>query len=151
MATFGPVTHTALGTLRVDDRDVRVTLATAPDGVEFVGRLYFAEPGDDGHGIPDRGVVPGRSLEVVVARARELTPDELRLRHRRADAEKRRFHDLRALVSDILSQVRYLNQVGVSMRSGLLDAEGATQELALTEAQMVAVVRQMRAVAGVER
>ncbi len=150
MASIGPVTHTSLGTLRVEDRDVRVTLATAPDGVEFVGRLFFAEPEWTNNGIPDRGVVPGRSLEDVLTRARDLTPDELALRYRRANAEKRRFHGLRHLVGDFLNKVRYMNQVGVSMRSGLLDAEGANQELVLTEEQMIALVRQMRTVAGVE-
>lgn len=150
MANIGPVVHTALGTLRVDDRDVRVTLATASDGVEYVGRLFFAEPEWTNNGIPDRGVVPGRSQDEVLERARVLTPDELLLRYRRANAEKRRFHGLRYLVGDFLNKVRYMNQVGVSMRSGLLDAEGANQELVLTESQMVDLVRQMKNVAGVE-
>lgn len=150
MPSIGPVTHTSLGTIRVEERDVRVTLAAANDGVEFVGRFFFAEPEWTNNGIPDRGVVAGRTLEEVVARARELTAEDLQLRYRRANAEKRRFHGLRHLVGDFLGKVRYMNQVGVSMRSGLLDAEGANGELVLTEEQMIALVRQMRNVAGVE-
>jgi hypothetical protein len=150
MVSFGPITQTPLTTLQIDDREVRVTLHTAPDGIEFVGRLFFAEPGWSNNGIPDRGTVPGRTLEDVLTRARDLSPDELAQRYRRANAEKRRFHGLRFLVGELLNKVRYMNQVGVSMRSGLLDAEGATQELVLTEEQMVQLVKQMRHMAGVE-
>jgi hypothetical protein len=150
MANIGPVIHTSLGVLRVDDRDVRITLASAADGIEIVGRLFFAEPEWTNNGIPDRGIVPGRTHEEVLERAQQLTTDELLLRYRRANAEKRRFHGLRHLVGDFLNKVRYINQVGVSMRSGLLDAEGANQELVMTEEQMIALVRQMKNVAGVE-
>jgi len=45
MPTFGPVTLTPIATITVDDREVRVTLHTAHDGIEFVGRLFFAEQG----------------------------------------------------------------------------------------------------------
>ena len=150
MVAFGPVTQTPLPPLQVDEREIRVSLHTSQDGIEFIGRLFFAEPGWTNHGIPDRGVVPGRTLEDVIARARDLLPDELAQRYRRANAEKRRFHALRHVVGEFLNKARYMNQVGVSMRSGLLDAEGATQELVLTEEQMVALVRQMRHTAGVE-
>jgi hypothetical protein len=150
MVSFGQVTQTPLATITIDDRDVRVTVHTSHDGIEFVGRLFFGEPGWTTHGIPDRGVVPGRTLEDVIARARDLRLEELAQRYRRANAEKRRFHALRRVVSEFLNKVRYLNQVGVGMRSGLLDAEGATQELVLTEEQMVTLVREMRHTAGVE-
>jgi len=38
----------------------------------------------------------------------------------------------------------------VSMRTGMLDADAAQQELELTEEQMVKLVRQMKHLAGVE-
>lgn len=150
MVPFGPVTHTQLTSLQVDGREVRVTLHTAHDGIEFVGRLFFAESGWTNHGIPDRGILPGRTIDAVRTLAEDLRPDELAQRYRRANAEKRRFHGLRQLTLEVLAKVRYLNQVGVSMRTGLLDPEAAAQELDLTETQMLSLVRQMRNLAGVE-
>ena len=50
----------------------------------------------------------------------------------------------------MIAKVRYLNQVAVSVRTGLLDAEAAGQEMDLTEAQMVELVRQAQRVAGIE-
>ena len=150
MLTYGPVTQMPLATLQVDGVDVRVTLHTVTDGIEYLGRLFFAEAGWTNNGIPDRGVVPGRTPADVEARARDLRPEELAQRWRRANAEKRRFHGLRQLTLEFLAKVRYLNQVGVSMRSGLLDPDGAAHELLLTEQQMIDVVRQMRHLAGVE-
>ncbi len=150
MPTFGPVTLTPIATITVDDREVRVTLHTAHDGIEFVGRLFFAEQGWTNSGIPDRANLPGRSIDDVVVLARDLRPEELAQRYRRANAEKRRFHGLRQLTLELLSKVRYMNQVGVSMRTSMLDAEAAQQELELTEEQMVKLVRQMKNLAGVE-
>lgn len=150
MVPYGPVTITPLTSITVDERDVRVTLHTAHDGIEFVGRLFFAEAGWANSGLPDRGIMPGRAIDDVVALARALRPEELAQRYRRANAEKRRYHGLRQLTLEVLSKVRYLNQVGVSMRTGLLDAEAAHQEMELTEEQMVVLVRQMKHLAGVE-
>ncbi|MCE2900427.1 MAG: hypothetical protein ACK6DP_17840 [Gemmatimonas sp.] len=150
MAPFGPVTRCPLTTLHIDGREVQVTLHTAHDGIEFVGRLFFAEPDWPNNGIPDRGTLPGRTVDAVQALADDLRPEELAQRYRRANAEKRRYHGLRQLTLEVLAKVRYLNQVGVSMRSGLLDPEAAAQELELTERQMLALVGQMRNLAGVE-
>ncbi len=150
MVPFGPVTHTPLSTIRVDDRDVRVTLHTAHDGIELVGRLFFAEQGWENSGIPDRGVLPGRSQHDVELLAFDLRPEELVQRYRRANAEKRRFHGLRQLTLELLSKIRYLNQVAVSVRTGLLDRQAASQEMDLTEVQMVELVRQVRNLAGIE-
>jgi hypothetical protein len=150
MVPYGPVAITPLATITVDERDVRVSLHTAHDGIEFVGRLFFAEQGWTNSGIPDRANLPGRSTEDVLIMARDLRPDELAQRFRRANAEKRRYHGLRQITLEALSKVRYMNQVGVSMRTGLLDAEAAHQELELTEEQLVQLVRQMKHLAGVE-
>jgi hypothetical protein len=151
MFQYGTVTHTSVGALDYEGHRYQVTLYTSHDGIEFVGRLWFADDAvPESDGIPDRAVLPGRTEAEVQALAHRLTPDELRQRFRRATAEKRRFHGLRALTMELLDKIRYLNQVGVSMRSGLLDADAAAQELELTEQQMVALVRQAKRLAGVE-
>ena len=150
MVPFGPVTHTPLTTIHVDGRDVRVTLHTAHDGIELVGRLFFAEQEWTNSGIPDRGVLPGRTLHNVEVLARDLRPEELVQRYRRANAEKRRFHGLRHLTLELLSKVRYINQVAVSVRTGLLDGDAARQEIELMEEQMERLVRHVRHLAGIE-
>lgn len=150
MLPFGTVTQSVLSTVDIDERQVRVSLHIVHDGVEFVGRLWFAESTWTNSGIPDRGVFPGRTEGEVLALAHRLRPDELIQRYRRANAEKRRFHGLRRLTMEVLSKIRYLNQVAVSMRSGLLDRDAATQEMLLTEEQMVDLVRQARMLAGIE-
>src|SRR5207245_338322 len=98
----------------------------------------------------DRGALPGRSRDEVVALAQRLTQPELALRYRRAVSERRRFFELRRATEDVLSKIRYLNQVAISMRAGLLDAEGATQELEITEKQLHELVARLRYAAGVE-
>src|ERR1700712_2160320 len=150
MLPFGSVTRTAIATIDVDENRVRVTLHVAHDGVEYVGRLWDANTAWEDTGIPDRGVLPGRTEGEVLALARRLRPDELLQRYRRANAEKRRFHGLRQLTLELLSKVRYLNQVAVSMRAGLLDVDAAQQELELTERQMVELVKQAKVLAGIE-
>lgn len=150
MVPFGPVTQTPLTTIPVDGRAVRVTLHTAHDGIELVGRLFFAEQEWTNSGIPDRGVLAGRTLHEVERLARDLRPEELAQRYRRANAEKRRFHGLRQLTLELLRKVRYMNQVAVSVRTGLLDGEAASQELDLTEEQLESLVKQVRHMAGIE-
>jgi len=150
MPPFGAVSQTCIATIDVDGRPHTVTVRIVHDGVEFVGRLWFADVDWDNSGIPDRGVFPGRTTEEVFALAKRLRVDELEHRYRRANAEKRRFHGLRQLTLEILAKVRYLNQVAVSMRTGLLDRDAAAQEMLLTEEQMVELVRQARMLAGVE-
>jgi hypothetical protein len=139
-----------VATLEVDGRRLAVSVRIIFDGIEHVGRLWFAEESWDDDGLPDRGAFPGRTPEEVVALAKRLTPADLVKRYRRAQAEKRRFHVLRRVTDDILAKIRYLNQVGISMRAGLLDMEGAAQELQLTERQLHELVDRLRPAAGVE-
>ena len=139
-----------IATVQIDDRQLTVSVRIIFDGIEHVGRLWFAEEGWDDDGIPDRGAFPGRSPEEVVALAKRLTPNDLVQRFRRAQAEKRRYHALRRVTDDILAKIRYLNQVGISMRAGLLDVEGAAQELQLTERQLHELVDRLRPAAGIE-
>lgn len=133
-----------------DGRRYNVSVRTHFDGVEYVGRLYFADDAWDDAGLPDRGPLPGRTRDEVLALARRLTPQDLALRYRRAVAEKRRYVGLRRATDDILSKIRYLNQVAISMRAGLLDVDGAAQEIALTERQLHELVDRLRTYAGVE-
>jgi hypothetical protein len=138
----------ALTTIRDHGTPVQVAVDIRHDGIEFIGRLWFTA-GEE-RAIPDRGQLPGRTEADVLALARALRTEELLPRYRRAVAEKRRFHGLRQLTQEILDQIRYVNQVAVSMRSGLLDTEAAVQEMDLTEKALVELVRQVRVVAGIE-
>lgn len=139
-----------LATIESDGRRYNVSCRVVFDGIEYVGRLWFADESWDDLGIPDRGAFPGRTKEECLALARRLTTDELVRRHRRAVAEKRKFHGLRKMTDEILAKIRYLNQVAISMRAGLLDVDGAAQEIDLTEKQLHTLIDQLSAFAGIE-
>lgn len=142
--------QTHIASIDHDGRRYNVSVRTHFDGVEYVGRLFFADEEWDDAALPDRGPLPGRTRDEVLALARRLTPQDLVLRYRRAVSEKRRYTGLRRVTDDILSKIRYLNQVAISMRAGLLDVDGAAQEIALTERQLHELVDRLRAYAGVE-
>lgn len=139
-----------IATIEPDGHKLHVSCRIAFDGIEYVGRLWFADDGWEDSGIPDRAALPGRSHEEVLALAKRLSTNELILRYRRALAEKRRFMQLRKATDEILTKIRYLNQVAISMRAGLLDQEGATQEIELTEKQLHECVDRLKQHAGVE-
>jgi len=150
MATHDDITQPYVATIETEGRRYNVSVRVVYDGIEYVGRLWFADEAWDDLGIPDRGALPGRSREEVIALAKRLAPQELAKRHRRALAEKRRFTGLRKHTDDILAKIRYLNQVAVSMRAGLLDVEGAAQEIDLTEKQLHALIDSLSEHAGKE-
>ena len=137
-------------TLECDGRRLNVTCRIAFDGIEYVGRLWFADESWDDAGLPDRGALPGRTREDSLQLARRLTPQDILLRYRRALAEKRRFVGLRRATDEILGKIRYLNQVAISMRAGLLDSDGAAAEIELTERQLHDIVGKLKAFAGLE-
>jgi hypothetical protein len=139
-----------IATLEYDGRRFNVTCKVMFDGIEYVGHLWFADEAWDDSGVPDRGSLPGRTREETLTLARRLTPQELMLRYRRALAEKRRFTGLRKATEDILEKIRYLNQVAISMRAGLLDSEGAAAEIELTERQLHDIVEKLKMFAGIE-
>ena len=139
-----------IATLEYDGRRFNVTCRIAFDGIEYVGHLWFADEAWDDSGVPDRGSLPGRTRDETLTLARRLTPQELMLRYRRALAEKRRFTGLRKATEDILEKIRYLNQVAISMRAGLLDSEGAAAEIELTERQLHDIVEKLKVFAGIE-
>ena len=139
-----------IATLEYDGRRFNVTCRVVFDGIEYVGHLWFADEAWDDSGVPDRGALPGRTREEALTLARRLTPQELMLRYRRALAEKRRFTGLRKATEDILEKIRYLNQVAISMRAGLLDSDGAAAEIELTERQLHEIVEKLKVFAGIE-
>lgn len=142
--------HREIATIDVDGRRLAVSLGITFDGIEHVGRLWFAEEEWEDAGIPDRGVLSGRNAEEVLAAARRLSNADLVARHHRATVNKRRYLSLRAVTDEILRKVRYLNQVAVSMRAGLIDLEGAAQEIDYTEHQLHELVARLRDTAGLE-
>jgi hypothetical protein len=139
-----------IATVNVGGQRFGVSVLISYDGIEYVGRLWYAEEDWEDAGIPDRGVLPGRSRDEVIAQARRLTGDELVARYKRAAANKRRFLALRSVTDEFLRKVRYLNQVAISMRAGLIDLDGAAQEIDVTEHQLHELIRRLREVAGVE-
>jgi hypothetical protein len=150
MSTYDEITQPHIATIESDGRRYNVSCRVGFDGVEYVGRLWFADESWDDLGLPDRGALPGRSKDEVLVQARRLTTDELVKRQRRALSEKRRFHGLRKATDEILAKIRYLNQVAISMRAGLLDVEGAAQEIDLTEKQLHALIDRLSTFAGIE-
>ena len=150
MGIFDDTAQPHLGTIDVDGTRFNVSCHIAFDGVEYVGRLWFADEAWEDAGFPDRGALPGRTKEDVMKMAQRLRPEDLARRYQRALAEKRRYIGLRRTTEDILTKIRYLNQVSVSMRAGLLDVEGAAQEIEQTEKQLHELIGVLRGVAGVE-
>jgi hypothetical protein len=137
-----------LGTLRVDGGVHNVSVRISYDGVEHVGRLWFADSVRDVEGIPDYGVIPGRTADDVLAAARQMNAEDLTRRFHRAHAEKRRYIRLRRSVEEILAKVKYMNRVAISMRGGMLDVDAAEQELDLVTDQIQDIVSRLKDVAA---
>lgn len=149
MADFGIIQH-SVGQVEVDGKTYNVSLRLAYDGIEYIGRLWFADTSMDTIGIPDHGAVPGRTVEEALDLARRLNTDDLRRRCHRALAEKRRYIRLRRATDDIIVSIKYMNRVAVNMRSGMLDPEGASQELELIQKQIEEIVKTLPSHAGIE-
>ena len=143
-------THPYITSIEHLGRRYDVTGRVGYDGIEYLGRLWFTEEGADESALPDRGSIPGRTRDEVLEHARRFTPRELVLRYRRAVSEKRRFLKLRRETNEILAKIRYLNQIAISVRDGLLDEEGASQEIEVTERQLHDCIERLRHNAGVE-
>jgi hypothetical protein len=143
-----------LTTIDVDGHAIEVSVRVGHDGIEYVGRLWFAELASDdaelATGIPDRAPIPGKTREDVIARAVSLDEDDLGRRHARALAERRRYRALRLTTDDVLARIRYMNRVALLVRDGLLDSAGGTQELDQTETQLHDLVAKLRSHAGLE-
>ena len=144
------LTHSHVGSIEHLGRRYEVTCRVSHDGIEYVGRLWFNEEGTAESGLPDRGQIPGRTREDVLDYARRLTPRDLILRYRRAVSERRRYFKLRHETDEILAKIRYLNQISISVRRGLLDEAGANQEIDVTERQLHESIERLRHNAGIE-
>lgn len=150
MPAFDDTTQPFVAMIEHEGRRLQVSVRVMFDGIEFDGRLWFADEAWDDVGIPDRGVIPGATREEVVAAALRIPPAQLVARYRRAQSEKRRFSNLRKATVEVLAKIRYLNQVSISMRAGLLDVDGAAREIEATEQQLHELVDRLRNLAGVE-
>lgn len=143
-------TSPPIGTVDHQGRRYAVTCRIGFDGVEYIGRLWFGPVDGSEPALPDRGALPGRTRDEVMTFAQRLTPQELMVRHRRALADKRRYLSLRRATDEIIAKIRYMNQLALSMRAGVIDPEGAAQEMLLTEQQIIEVVVKLKDYAGVE-
>jgi hypothetical protein len=134
----------------IDGRTYNVTAHVLFDGIEYIGHLWFSDAEwDDDEGVRDHGPLAGQSPNEIVQRAQSLSSSELAARYRRALAQRRRYHGLRQITKDVLSQICHLNQVATSMRAGLLDLEEAAGEIDQTERRLHEMVSQLRLYAGV--
>jgi hypothetical protein len=145
-----PDTVPPIGFIDYQDRRILVSCRIAFDGVEYIGRLWFEPEDGSSPALPDRAAIPGRTRDDVLAIAQQFTAHELLIRHRRALADKRRYKLLRRATEELIAKVRYMNQIAISMRAGVIDPEGAAQELTLTEQQMIEIVKRLKEYAGVE-
>lgn len=139
-----------LATIDADGALCDVYVRLAYDGLEHIGRLWFSGPAVGEKAIPDHGAIPGRTMEEAIQLAERFTTDDLLRRLYRARAEKRKYLQLRRATDTFLEKVKYMNRVALSMRAGMLDPEGAQQELALVVKQLHELIDTLPLVAGVE-
>jgi len=139
-----------VSTVEVDGHAYNVTVVVEHDGIEHVGHLWFSDADwDDDDGVRDSGAIRGGAPNEILDCARALSRNDLALRYRRAQAQRRQYHGLRTVTQEVLSQIRYLNKVATSMRAGLLDIEEAAGEIDSTERRLHEMVGQLRLFAGV--
>ena len=139
-----------LATIDVDGALCDVHVRLAYDGLEHIGRLWFSGPAVGDKAIPDHGAIPGRTMEEAIQLAERFATDDLLRRLYRARAEKRKYLQLRRATDTFLDKVKYMNRVALSMRAGMLDPEGAQQELDLVVSQLHELIDTLPLVAGVE-
>jgi len=149
MSEYG-IVQQHLKTIEMEGKPYDVSVRIAYDGVEYIGRLFFSDP-STGHGIPDHGAIPGRTVEEAVQFARRLTLEDFIRRYHRARADKRRYTLLRKATDEMLMKIKYMNRVAINMRKGLLDAEGARQEIELIQRQLHEMIDRLPSQAGQEK
>ena len=84
MSDFG-IIQQHLSTIEMDGKPCAVSVRIAYDGIEYIGRLHFADP-ETGEGIPDHGAIPGRTVEEAIEFARRLNLEDFTRRYHRAKA-----------------------------------------------------------------
>ncbi len=149
MSDFGVIQEQHLSTIEMDGKPCDVSVRIAYDGIEYIGRLFFSDPAT-GTGIPDHGAIPGRTIEEAINFARRLTLEDFTRRYHRARADKRRYSALRKATDEMLMKIKYMNRVSINMRKGLLDAEGAKQEIELIQKQLHEMIDRLPSQAGLE-
>src|SRR5438045_3315765 len=97
-----------IATIAHQGRRYLVTCRIGFDGIEHVGRLWFCPEASADAGLPDRGAIPAKTREEVLALAQQLSEYDIGLRLSRALAEKRRFLEFRRTTDEILTKIRYL-------------------------------------------
>ncbi len=139
-----------LATIDADGALCDVIVRFSYDGLEHIGRLWFSGPAVGEKPLPDHGGIPGRTIEEAIQLAERFTTDDLLRRFYRARAEKRKYLQLRRATEQLLDKVKYMNRIALSIKGGMLDGEGARQELDLIVRQMHELVDTMPSMAGVE-
>jgi hypothetical protein len=139
-----------IATTEMDGTRFHAMLRIVFDGVEYVGRLWFADESWQDRELPDRGPFSGRTPEEVLAAAKRLSDEELRSRYRRALSEKRRYLGLRRITEQMLARIRYLNTLSVSMRTGKIEESDGRREVEASIRQLHELVDSLARVAGVE-
>jgi len=139
-----------LTTIDVDGDLCDVFVRFAYDGLEHIGRLWFSGPAVGERPLPDHGGIAGRTVEEALQFAERFTTDDLLRRLNRARAEKRKYLQLRHATNLFLEKIKYMNRVAISAKSGMLDGDGAKQELELIVKQMHDLVERLPLLAGVE-
>jgi hypothetical protein len=149
MSDYGVVQQQHLSTIEMEGKPCDVSVRIAYDGIEYLGRLFFSDPAT-GVGIPDHGAIPGRTIDEAIQFARRLTLEDFTRRYHRARSDKRRYSALRKATDEMLMKIKYMNRVSINMRKGLLDAEGAKQEIELIQRQLHEMIDRLPAQAGLE-
>ncbi len=139
-----------LATIEAEGALCDVVVRFSYDGLEHIGRLWFGGPAVGDKPIPDHGAVAGRTVEEALQLAERFSTDDLLRRYYRARAEKRKYLQLRRATEQLLDKVKYMNRVALSIKGGLLDRDGARQELELVVKQLHDLVEVLPSLAGVE-
>jgi hypothetical protein len=139
-----------LATIDADGALCDVVVRFSYDGLEHIGRLWFSGPAVGEKPLPDHGGIPGRTIEEAIQLAERFTTDDLLRRFYRARAENRKYLQLRRATEKMLDSVKYMNRIALSMRGGMLDADGARQEIDLIVKQLHELVDTLPSMAGVE-
>ena len=136
----GHTQHT-IRPITLDGKDYNVSLQLGYDGIEYIGQLWFSDPKDENDRFPDSAAIPGRTIRDAVDAAKRLPSADLERRCKRALADKDRFGRLRQVTEEIITKIKYLNRVAVTMRTGVIEDEGAGEELLLIQQQILDIVK----------
>lgn len=139
-----------LPAVQIDQQWYDVSLQTWHDGTRYAGRLWFEGAGTERDGMPGRRLFSGSSRDEVIDRVQEMSPDEMRGQFRHAMTDRRRYLPLRALIDEMLQNVRNYNLLAVELRTGATEPKSARAELDSIQARLHELVDGMQKVAGVE-